>query len=776
MNAYPVVLAVLAATLFGCTVPDAPSSTAAATSSSTVADATATLGIGVCLAGGTGPCAGQVELRQLGTSKPISGGSGAVVGHAAGSLSDGQQVAWVFRIHNSAAVKNAGALHIDAIALLSGDGLANGAAGWQCSDPSGQQSCAERTGQWHSLAPAGLSSPANGLFTEESFRVRYKHGAASNSSAKVCVSLRGDPAYAGDPLCFAMLVYGKPAQLVVTPSTLNWPYVKPTEFADQTLQLANTGGAPLRVSSIEQIDVPGLSILNSDQSAAVAAPLSVVFNPPLTVAAGGVQPLVVRFAPLNATQVAGKLVVHSADPTAGPITTIIEVSANTATPCMAVNPTGIIQFGGVVPGGPAAELSVQIKNCGLAELVVSAIDFVKDQTNSTEFAIDYTPLAAKLSEPPPVSAANPLKLATGQAATFVVSYTPADITPDGGPPDMAVVSVKSNAGLAAKLTLQGVGIETNCPIAKATVQEGEQVVPQTVIHLKGDKSTAPGGGSIKKYKWTVKQPAGSNQPLLPNPSFANPTLLANASGEYEFCLHVWDGNDVKSCVTSCVSVLVIPNNALHLELLWDTPADPDQTDSGPAAGADFDLHFAHPLASKLDLDCDGAADPWFSNPWDTFWFNAAPEWGVAGVPIDNPTMDLDDTDGAGPENLNLVDPEGTTAEPVAYSLGVHYWHDHCYGTSYATMSIYIQGGLALQFTKIKLDPLDMWFVGKLNWPNTASGGGKKVLDTCYQSGLSCPAKKNLMWQSKGDWCITKSYINNEFNDKLGNGFAGKCPP
>jgi hypothetical protein len=169
-------------------------------------------------------------------------------------------------------------------------------------------------------------------------------------------------------------------------------------------------------------------------------------------------------------------------------------------------------------------------------------------------------------------------------------------------------------------------------------------------------------------------------------------------------------------------------------------------------------------------------DPWFANPWDTFWFNATPQWGSAAPGVnDDPTLDLDDTDGAGPENLNLIEPEGTIDDPISYAVGVHYWNDHGYGTSYGTVSIYIQGGLALQFTKVKLDPLDMWYVGKINWPNTATGGLKKVFDTCYQSGDSCKAGKSLMWQPKGDWCITKCYKNAAFEGTVGGGAAsGAC--
>lgn len=299
--------------------------------------------------------------------------------------------------------------------------------------------------------------------------------------------------------------------------------------------------------------------------------------------------------------------------------------------------------------------------------------------------------------------------------------------------------------------------ETACPVAKVKVVEGPEVVPEMTLHLKGTGSHTASGKPVAKYKWTVKQPTGSNQPLLPDAHQAEVELHAQASGEYQFCLEVWDSSGWKSCQPACETVLVIPNDGIHVELTWDTPKDADQSDNGPGAGADLDLHFAHPLASQPDQDCDGKADPWFDNPWTMFWFNPIPAWGDPGSILDDPDMDLDDTDGAGPEIVNMQMPEGTAAAPIAYSIGVYYSDDHGFGPSYATVSVFLQGGLAVQVSKVKLKAQDMWYVGKLNWPNSMSGGSAKVFEACHQSGLSCQAGKNLMWQPKGEWCITPCY-------------------
>lgn len=70
----------------------------------------------------------------------------------------------------------------------------------------------------------------------------------------------------------------------------------------------------------------------------------------------------------------------------------------------------------------------------------------------------------------------------------------------------------------------------------------------------------------------------------------------------------------------------------------------------------------------------------------------------------------------------------------------------------------------------------MWYIGKLNWPNMATGGTKPVLEVCFQSGLSCAAKQNLMWQAAGDPCVTPCYVNKAFNDNLDIAVVATCPP
>ena len=214
--------------------------------------------------------------------------------------------------------------------------------------------------------------------------------------------------------------------------------------------------------------------------------------------------------------------------------------------------------------------------------------------------------------------------------------------------------------------------------------------------------------------------------FLPFANYPNPQFEVNVAGQYTFSLTVEDETGAKSCEPATANVLVIPSQTIHIELLWDTPLDPDQTDEGPEAGSDLDLHFAHAYASGPDVDGDGEPEPWFDQPFDCFWFNPSPEWGsfTSGTE-DNPSLDRDDEDGAGPENLNFNLPESG----VTYTVGVHYWNDHGYGDSTATIRIYI--GSEVTYEKdLLMKEKDMWEVATIEWPSgevTPIGDGEYII-------------------------------------------------
>lgn len=118
------------------------------------------------------------------------------------------------------------------------------------------------------------------------------------------------------------------------------------------------------------------------------------------------------------------------------------------------------------------------------------------------------------------------------------------------------------------------------------------------------------------------------------------------------------------------------------------------------------------------------------NHADAFWFTPRPNWGTLDpLANDDPSLDRDDTDGAGPENLNLANGQNG----AAYVIGVHYWSDHGLGESTATVRIYVDGLLIDERSQVMMN-LNLWHVGQFDWssgvftPKVDAEGAHHVMD------------------------------------------------
>lgn len=266
-------------------------------------------------------------------------------------------------------------------------------------------------------------------------------------------------------------------------------------------------------------------------------------------------------------------------------------------------------------------------------------------------------------------------------------------------------------------------LPAECPVASFKVMVGGQeitagqnVLPQTVLQL-ADNSHDPSGSTIDKWQWDVVQPVGCAT-FSPSPMFQNPTLEADVAGNYMFRLTVWEDTGVQSCTTAEKTVTVQPEDGCHLELLWDTPADPDQCDTCPGSedcGTDMDLHVL----------CQ-SEDPWiFFGQGDTNPFNADPicEYDLqTSEPLDaahQPHLTRDDEDGTGPGIFTFEIPPADKC----YKVGVHYWDDHGFGPSYPTIRVFIDGQMKFKWDQNsnpkapKMVKLDLWEAGDLCFGN-----------------------------------------------------------
>ncbi|MDP6947297.1 MAG: hypothetical protein QF464_24325, partial [Myxococcota bacterium] len=262
---------------------------------------------------------------------------------------------------------------------------------------------------------------------------------------------------------------------------------------------------------------------------------------------------------------------------------------------------------------------------------VAIVDVNDGASTSPDFGLDLAEFVGDTSgsavsvlgpnDAPVVIPANALR-------TFDVTFTPDmvnELDLDTGMPifDLGKIRITSDTFVSdLDVEVKGFGVEVECPTAVIVVQEGEEVIPQTKLHLIGSQSYAA-NGAISTYEWSVQQPVGSQSVFLPSSTTPDPTFEVNVAGSYVFQLQVWDQNGEEACVPAEYTVFVNPDEAIHVELLWHTPLDPDETDhmaedSEEPVGSDLDLHFLHPFATGEDVDGDGQPEGWFDQPFDCF--------------------------------------------------------------------------------------------------------------------------------------------------------------
>ncbi len=140
---------------------------------------------------------------------------------------------------------------------------------------------------------------------------------------------------------------------------------------------------------------------------------------------------------------------------------------------------------------------------------------------------------------------------------------------------------------------------------------------------------------------------------------------------------------------------------LRIELSWHALHDPDATGAGPGDGPDLDLHLLHPQGC------------WEDRRWDCHFRTPTPDWGDPRVADDDPALDIDSTDGRVSETILLRE-----AEPGRrYTVGVHYYSDHGFGTAVAAVRIWFGGGLVYDDVHLLRAPGAFWEVARIEWPD-----------------------------------------------------------
>jgi hypothetical protein len=396
---------------------------------------------------------------------------------------------------------------------------------------------------------------------------------------------------------------------------------------------------------------------------------------------------------------------------------------------------------GLVPVGSIATCRVRVTNTGTRDLVLDEIAF--DPANTTSGV--WTPVGA-LPTPGDTTQEERFTIHPADKAEVAFRFLPTDLTTS-----RARINIKANAPRACGPVGQFAGAMCNrlsyadpCPAGSAgTVSvdfRGQGASPPTcvakILSVNGsttfdprlieplddvmltaeDSAVSVGGLTITGYAWEIRsRPQGStvhfDSAISMTPRFVFDNTSTNqingldVVGDYEVRCVATDSQGTKS-VNEGQAILVIkatPSEAIHLQLVWDAPE------------TDVDLHMLRDTTGSGSFSRDTGDDCYYGN-CKSGGFGSAPIWDSANPAHEggNPVLDVDDVEGYGPENSNIVAPV-----PGRYQAAVHYFSDHGNGETVATLRVYIYGNLVAEYYKLIADG-DWWKVGIVEWP--ATGG------------------------------------------------------
>ena len=197
----------------------------------------------------------------------------------------------------------------------------------------------------------------------------------------------------------------------------------------------------------------------------------------------------------------------------------------------------------------------------------------------------------------------------------------------------------------------------------------------------GENSYDPEGEPIVSYTWTlVSSPPGSTT-TMPAGGSNRSNFVPELAGDYigQLIVSNASGEVSEPCTTTLQSV---PAENLWIEMYWEHTDD------------DMDLHLVAPggTYNSLSTDC------YYANCTPTMSWIYNLDWGTSGYDGDDPSLDLDDIMGAGPENINILDPQ-TNGK---YTVIVHDYEgstDDVYGINNVTVNIYLNGSLTWTDTR-----------------------------------------------------------------------------
>ncbi len=454
------------------------------------------------------------------------------------------------------------------------------------------------------------------------------------------------------------------------------------EILKKDVVITNVGDLPLTLSdiSLSTSDDFSYSLVNSSKL-------------PVSLAANAADQLTVSvaFEPKTIGKQEGKIVFSSNDPTHPHYA--LPIIANSDSPCLKIQPT-ILEFSPSLSVGTSLTKPVTLTSCSDVPLKIT--DIVK---NSGSEVFTHELLGANT------------ELKNGESATLNITFSPLS---EG--PAQAEYVILNNDPLQANALFKVMGSASanQCPNASAqarldsssTWSKSLDLAPLDTVILDGSQSSDKESTELKYY-WSIKNaPKDSTSSISSDGPKAS--FFLDLAGSYELCLDVEDSGNMMSCNSDCITITATPRETIHIQLVWHTPKD---TILGDDDGTDLDLHLLTlPDGKWGDV---GIAEK--NDGTDVYFNNRAPVWTPKNLSPEYPSLDIDDKDGEGPENINLDQPNPCRW----YAIGVHYYQDNAFGPSYATIRSYIDGKLRFEKSTISLKQTGVFkHIAWLFWDGT----------------------------------------------------------
>ena len=300
--------------------------------------------------------------------------------------------------------------------------------------------------------------------------------------------------------------------------------------------------------------------------------------------------------------------------------------------------------------------------------------------------------------------------APDEQATFEATLVIESNDPDESLIEIPIRAQAKDAPIAIAELRECGTVDSEGDIVPVDCSDPDAIAPLGRVYLQGTQSYDPAGAEIITYQWEIlDHPMDDefNEFDWQGQSSDVASFWVPLVGSYTVLLTVQNESGVKSGITEQAKVTfeAKPESMLHVQLTWD-----DATN-------DQDLHLTH--ASAGGHFC--------SSQTDCFYTNKQPLWFDFDDPGKgpNPRLDIDDTNGLGPENINIDRPE-----PGTYRVFVHNYPKT--GSPAAPtvdiVRIYVNGILSFSEQRVVTEYEQVWAAAEITWLEDDSEYGSAVVE------------------------------------------------